>query len=198
MPEISQYEYEKMQDKVKKQQGIIARKASELKAAEARATKAEADRLKAEADVQRMTDENPFKAENEKLRGTIRDSKHRAAFARMAKEKGASDAVVDAIWTLSKYEAKGDEPDPAAIGAILDEAKAQPAIAQLLTPPAPPNGAPPPKPGLGGGQGGKGDGPSPYTMTGFEDPRMQDAAWQYNNFNQIAAAAQERISRGEI
>jgi hypothetical protein len=199
MPEISQYEFEKLQDRVKRQQNVIERKAGELKAAEARATKAEADRLKAEADVQRMTDENPYRAENEKLKGHIRDSKHRAAFAKVAAEKGATPDVIESIWKLVGYEARGDEPDPAVIGAMLDEAKGKPGIDRLFAPPAQPNGSPLPKPGIGNGQGGRLDVPSSYTMgTHNEDGRMQDAAWQYRNFDQIAAAAQARIDRGEI
>ena len=138
-----------------------------------------------------------MKVENDKLKATIRESRHKAEFARLAKERGATDDVIDSVWKLSGYEAKGDEPDAAAIGTMLDEAKGKPGIAPLFAKVEAPDPTKPiVKPAVANGQGGK-NGPSPYTL-GDDDPNAQDAAWQYRNFDRIAQAASERIARGEI
>lgn len=57
------------------------------------------------------------------LESELRTLRHRRAFDRLAKERGASDDVLDDLFEVLKYRADKDDPDELAIGKLLDEAK---------------------------------------------------------------------------
>lgn len=155
--------------------------------------------VKAREQAEKDYSADAIKAENDLLKKQIREGKHRAEFNRLAKERGAPDEALEVLYTVSGWEAKTDIPDTEAIGKVIDEAKAKDGVKLLFgsAPPAP-NGQPPPKPGAGSGQGAPNGMASPYRIGDAEDPRRNDASWQYKNFDRIAAAAQERWERGEI
>jgi hypothetical protein len=153
-------------------------------------------------------DANALKAENDALRLQVRTTKHEAAFAKLARERGATEDTVAPLWKLSGWEIKADEPDLAAMAAGLDAAKGQPGTALLFgtvaagngaaPPKAAPPGGYPPRPGVQSGQGGPSGAASPYTIADESDPRRSDAQWQYQNWSSIQQAAMERMRRGEI
>ena len=61
------------------------------------------------------------------LEGQLRTLRHRGAFDRMAKARGASDEDLDDLFALSGYKADADEPDEKALGRLLDDQKVHPA-----------------------------------------------------------------------
>lgn len=56
------------------------------------------------------------------LEGELRTLRHRRAFDRLAKERGAADDVLDDLFDLLKYKADKDDPDEDAIAKMLDDA----------------------------------------------------------------------------
>jgi hypothetical protein len=166
----------------------------------------EAEKLAKDLEAAKASD-----AKVAELQQQLRDRDHRDAFAKLAKERGATDATVDSIWKLTMYEAKGEKPDEALIAKALDEAAVNPAMAPLFSGgqpvfrnqvPGSSNGKGPDipaghRPGVNSGQGGRTAGPSEYTITD-DDPRASDVAYQMRNWPHIQAAAMQRMERGEI
>jgi len=137
------------------------------------------DEAMAAADLARKAlDERPEKAELERLKGELREGKHRAAFDRLAREKGVADDALDLLYTSSGYKAEGDAPDDAAIGTLIDGLKEKPGVARLFGEPAspPPTPAPPPPPGSG--QGARDRGGHKFKVT---VDQLSDGAWCMRN-----------------
>lgn len=61
------------------------------------------------------------------LEGQLRTLKHRAAFDRLARERGAADEALDDLFDLLKYRAEKDDPDEGVLGKLLDDAAQHPA-----------------------------------------------------------------------
>lgn len=66
------------------------------------------------------------------LETELRTVRHRRAFDRLAKERGASDDVLDDLFEVLKYKADSDEPDEAAIAKLLDAASEHPARSRFF------------------------------------------------------------------
>lgn len=69
-----------------------------------------------------LGDDPQFKTlaeENESLRSSIRDGKHKDAFNAKAKELGFNPAALSDVWEQSGYKAESDDVDDAAIEAAL-------------------------------------------------------------------------------
>lgn len=60
------------------------------------------------------------------LEAEVRTLKHRGAFDRAAKARGAADEDLDDLFALSGYRAEGDTVDEKALGRLLDEQAAHP------------------------------------------------------------------------
>jgi hypothetical protein len=114
------------------QSGTIARLASQRTKYRDAARKAIADRkdlAKQLDDVRKELDDlrtSGGSARVTELETELRTLRHRAAFDRLAKERGADEADLDDLFALSGYKPEGDEPDPKAIGKILDAAREHP------------------------------------------------------------------------
>lgn len=66
------------------------------------------------------------------LEGELRRLRHKHVFDRLARERGASDDVLDDLYDLLKYQPEGDKPDEKAIAALLDEAADHPARSRFF------------------------------------------------------------------
>jgi hypothetical protein len=157
--------------------------------------KTEVERLRAEnAELKTKTDTSLSAQRVLELEAKIRDRDHKDAFTRIAESKGARTDAISDLWQLSGYKAEKDEIDEAAIGALIDEQRSK--RAYLFGDGAGSKGAetPPPKPGVGSGQGGKSAGTP--DLIADDDPRWSDVKYQYMNFDKISSAAAERVARG--
>jgi hypothetical protein len=186
-------------DRVQKLSGAISRFRGENET-----LAKEAKRLEKElAAVTKERDELAIKADTsvaakkvDELTAQLRGLKTRQAFDKLALQKGADPKALEDLWTLSKVTADKDEPDEAAIGAIVDQQTKDRQWA-FGKPAEGGNGPPPPKPGPASGQGPGAGGPSDYTYQPG-DPRLSDVTYQMLNFDAISKAASDRAARGEI
>lgn len=93
------------------------------------AARKEADALKAELETAKKGDQAGRVKE---LEGELRTLKHRRSFDRLAKERGASEDVLDDLFDLLKYKADKDDPDEDAIAKMLDDASKHPARSRFF------------------------------------------------------------------
>lgn len=68
----------------------------------------------------------------QELQTELRTLRHRRAFDKLAKERGASDDVLDDLFDIIKYKPDGDEPDEKALAKLLDDAAAHPARSRFF------------------------------------------------------------------
>lgn len=155
--------------------------------AKLQAAEAERDRLKANPDA--------MAAENEKLRGEIREGKHRARFEALAREAkvNPSAEALDDLWHRSGYKPEGDAPSDDSIRKAIGEAvKVRPwllqADGQAPEAPAPTGGttapqlpATPPGPGALRGDPAPNAGQMVVTRAQLSNPE-----WALNPANQKA------------
>ncbi len=130
----------------------------------------------------------------DELSAELRGIRHRQAFDGLALKAGANPDALEDLWKLSEITPAADQPDPAALQAVIDQQKTARGWAfQTEAPPADPNAPPPPKPAVGSGQG-KG------TVAGaqFSEEQLQDPKFVMLNYEKITQAASDRIARGEI
>lgn len=164
------------------------------------ALKAERDKLlKDNEELARKADSSASAKRVAELEGKIREGEHRKVFDRAAKARGVAEDSLDLLYQASGYKAEGD-PDEAAIGALIDQQKAQPGVSRLFgvaTPTPTPADTPPIKPGPGSGAGGR-EGTPPSAMFAHDDPRINDVKYIMNNYETVTKNAQERLARGEI
>jgi hypothetical protein len=59
----------------------------------------------------------------QELLGEIKAGKHKAAFAKLAKDAGAAEDLIEDLYERSGYKAEADDPDDEALAAVLDELK---------------------------------------------------------------------------
>lgn len=117
------------------------------------------------------------------LEGEIRAGKHRTAFEKAARAKGAKDDAIEALWGLSQYAPEGDEPDDAKLQGLVDglSKRYAPAFGTAAEPPKTP------QPGHGAGRGG----PAKEGAGGAFEVRksdLQSYAWMTKNGKQYAEA----------
>lgn len=156
--------------------------------------KAERDRLMTEnAELKKTADTSVAVKRVAELEGKLRDLDHRKVFDRTAKAKGATDAALDDLWTLSGYKAEAPEADEAALGTLIDAQKTARPYLFGGTTETPKNGAPPAKPGPGSGQGA-----GPAAVGTLNTDQQSDVKYMMMNFDRISADARERMNRGEI
>lgn len=112
------------------------------------------------------------------LETEVRTLRHRGAFDRLAKARGAADEDLDDLFALSGYKAEGDAVDEKALGKLLDEQVAHPARKKYFAAaegdagderPAP--GAKEPPPDVGRGKRGDGKGTVYVTREQLADPK---------------------------
>ena len=170
----------------------------------------------ARAAVARLTSENATLATRadasaslkrvDELTAELRTIKHKAVFDRVAKAKGATDDVLDLLYTNSGYKAAGDQADESAIGTLLDGLMAKPGLARLFGEPSPATTTPDPdqpthpvKPAAGSGQSApRAKNPGEMIALTPGDERWSDVKFVMGNYDRISAASKERISRGEV
>ena len=105
--------------------GLVARLASQRARFRDQATTAakERDTLRTEntrlaaevADLKTRSDSSAAVKRVAELEGKLRDVEHRKVFDKAAKLKGAAEAALDDLWTLSGYKAEGDLADEVAL-----------------------------------------------------------------------------------
>jgi hypothetical protein len=187
-------------DRIEKLSGAVARHRRDaedaqekLEAAEKtiKALTVERDTFKAQADTSAM------KKRVAELEGIIRNGNHKAAFARLGKEKELDPDAVDYLYQISGWKAESEEIDEEAMSATLDELKTKPGLSRLfgnLAPP--PNGQPlVRKPGPASGQGG-GDKGRPGSK--FTNEQLSDPVFTMRNWDAIQKDAMEQVARGEV
>lgn len=173
----------KLRDRAKELDAVRAERDAALKARDEAMAAVQAAREEAGA---------PFKAELERLRAERREQAHRAAFERLAEEKGAPKESWGPLYQLSGYKAAGDEPDEAELGAVLDGLKEKPGTSRLFgepagitpSPPPPPPGGPAP----GSGQGRRDVAPGKFRVT---REQLADGAWCMANAARIEQAERD-------
>ena len=146
--------------------GTVIRLASKARGylAQYKTEKSRADGLKTDVDklqgeVQQLRESTSAK-KVEELTGELRGLKHRAVFARLAKEQGVREGATDDLYQLSGWKPEADAVDEAAMKQAVADQKAKRGYlfgepettpADGSTPPATP---PAPRPGPAYGQGG--------------------------------------------
>lgn len=138
----------------------------------------------------------------EALAKDFKTTKHRDAFMKQAKAAGVLDEALDDAWSLAKYEAEEDEPDPAKISSVIEglvkprpywlgNAKADP---DGSTATAPGGAIPAPSPaskGKGPGmERGASPGGSQAAHLRVTRAQASDPAWMAANREAIAQASQ--------
>jgi hypothetical protein len=146
--------------------------AQRLKAKEDELKIAEAARDEATGKIEAVKskyDDSKLKAEVDRLKGEIRESKHFTKLSELAKAKGVRPDAVEDLRRLTEYKAEGDEPDEVKINALIDEQKSKRPF--LFGEPAPEGGGTSPGPGRGqGGSAGGGNGKFRVTRAQLADP----------------------------
>lgn len=128
--------------------------------------------------------------EVESLRGQIREAKHRRVFESMAADSNLRKEAIDDLWKLSGYTPDVDEPDPAKIKAVFDEAKTtKPYL--FADPSNPPTPAPAVKNAPAPGRGST----TNPTQSIVSKAQMQDPAWMYHNQKQASESIKAGLFR---
>ena len=191
-PSAEEYIENRLSKKLGKAQAL-----NEQLVAERDNLKKELDRITLEnADLRTKADTSVAAKRVAELEQRLVAIDHRKIVDRVAAVKGANPAALDDLWVLLErdgYKATG-EPDEAAIGALLDEQKGKRAF--LFSQPNGQQGPPPPKPGAASGQGGRETGAP--TMISEDDPRWNDAKWQFQNFDRLAEEANANLAKGRF
>jgi hypothetical protein len=165
-----------LKDAVERLKTTLKRVGRDLKATRERAEQAERDRDAANTKAvkaQQDFDANPLKARVDELNQKLRDTAHKATFARLARSKGVADDAIDLVYQHSGYRAEQDEPDEAAIGSLIDGLKDRPGVSRLFGEPGP-NG----NPGPAKGQGGRSGEGSKFRVTAAQ---LRDPNWCLQN-----------------
>jgi hypothetical protein len=172
-------------------------------AKEGEQAKAELARITAENTELKTKVDTSYSAKRvQELEGKLRDVNHQKVFERMAKTKGVAEAAVQDLWDLSGYKAEGEQPDEAAIDAVIEEQKVRRPwlFANLVATEQQQqwrengNPKPPPKPGPASGAGPGAGAPGGL----FTEEQLSDPVFVMANYDRIAKAAEERMNRGEI
>ena len=146
------------------------------------------------------------------LEGQIRAGSHRAAFDRLARKEGASDDVLDDLWTLSGVDTSG-KVDEAALATQLAAHKAHATRGRLfggdeetetetepsiLTEAIVPGGTKAPavkKPGPAKGRGNQnGGGADPVS----DELVLHDAAYVMKNYDRVVASARAKLGWKQV
>ena len=130
------------------------------------------------------------------LRAELREIKHRLVFDKIATELKARPEALNDLYKLSGYTPETDIADEEAIkGVIAEQAKSRGYLFGEVATNGLDTGTPAPivKPGVGTGQGKS---PAGAPQLSLHDP--SDVSFWYKSFDKIAAAAKERIARGEV
>jgi hypothetical protein len=150
----------------------------------------ERDGLKKELDELKAKPVDPSAMQ---LRAELREIKHRKVFDRIASELRARPEALDDLWKLSGYTPETDIADEVKLKEVIGEqAKTRAYLFDSGTTPAD-GGKPLIKPAVGGGQGVNTVGAPQISQ---HDP--SDVAFWFSRFDEISAAAQERVNRGEV
>jgi hypothetical protein len=154
------------------------------------------------ADLKSRPDPATLARQIESLQAELRLVKHREAYNRLARVQKAPDDALAALWQLSGWKAETDDVDEAKMAATIEAQRKDPAQMRLFgagvvpTPVGPPGSDLVPGPATGRGN----NVPAPLEAFNLQenDPRWNDVRWQFENFDKIAAAAKERVDRGQV
>lgn len=133
--------------------------------------------------AQQDYDAAPLKAKVDELNQRLRDASHKATFAKVAREKGVADDAIDLVYQHSGYRAEADDPDEAAIGALLDDLKDRPGVSRLFGEPGPAG-----TPGPARGQGTRDSSGGKFRVT---KAQARNADWCLANRARMQAAVRD-------